>query len=73
MDDLIDGNAELAEAIFKAGFQAFLAPTLDSEWVASIVPEKYANDEYQIYSIILDYMNVKTSQNDMEKARSTIR
>jgi carnosine N-methyltransferase len=72
LDDLIDGNAELAEAIFKAGFQAFLAPTLDSEWVASIVPEKYAHDEYQIYSIILDHMNVKTSQNDMEKARSCI-
>jgi carnosine N-methyltransferase len=72
LDDLIDCNAELAEAIFKAGFQAFLAPTLDSEWVASIVPEKYAQDEYQIYSIILDHMKVKTSQNDMEKARSCI-
>jgi carnosine N-methyltransferase len=72
LDDLIDCNAELAEAIFKAGFQAFLAPTLDSEWVSSIVPEKYAHDEYQIYSIILDHMNVRTSQNDMEKARSCI-
>jgi carnosine N-methyltransferase len=72
LDDLIDCNAELAEAIFKAGFQAFLAPTLDSEWVASIVPEKYAHDEYQMYSIILDHMKVKTSQNDMEKARSCI-
>jgi carnosine N-methyltransferase len=72
LDDLIDCNAELAEAIFKAGFQAFLAPTLDSEWVASIVPEKYARDEHQIYSIILDHMNIKTSQSDMEKARSCI-
>lgn len=72
LDDLIDCNAELAEAIFKAGFQAFLAPTLDSDWVSSIVPEKYAHDEYQIYSIILDHMNVRTSQNDMEKARSCI-
>jgi carnosine N-methyltransferase len=72
LDDLIDGNAELAEAIFKAGFQAFLAPTLDSEWVASIVPEKYAHDEYQIYSIVMDHLNVKTSKNDMEKARSCI-
>jgi carnosine N-methyltransferase len=72
LDDLIDCNAELAEAIFKAGFQAFLAPTLDSEWVSSIVPEKYAHDEYQIYSIILDHMKVRTSQNDMEKARSCI-
>ncbi|KAL5116093.1 hypothetical protein ACEQ8H_005989 [Pleosporales sp. CAS-2024a] len=72
LDDLIDCNAELAEAIFKAGFQAFLAPTLDSEWVASIVPEKYARDEYQIYSIIMDHMNVKTSKHDMDKARSCI-
>jgi carnosine N-methyltransferase len=72
MDDVIDGNAELAEAIFKAGFRAFLAPTLDSAWVASIVPEKYARDEYQICSIVLDRMNVQTSQNDMEKARSCI-
>jgi carnosine N-methyltransferase len=72
LDDLIDGNAELAEAIFKAGFQAFLAPTLDSEWVASIVPENYMHDEYQIYSIMLDHMNIETSQNDMEKARSCI-
>lgn len=72
LDDLIDGNAELAEAIFKAGFQAFLAPTLDSEWVASIVPEKYARDEYEIYSIIMDHMAVRTSKNDMEKARSCI-
>jgi carnosine N-methyltransferase len=72
LDDLIDCNAELAEAIFKAGFQAFLAPTLDSEWVASIVPEKYAHDEYQIYSTIMDHMAIKTSQSDMEKARSCI-
>ncbi|KAH7066868.1 methyltransferas-like protein [Paraphoma chrysanthemicola] len=72
LDDLIDGNAELAEAIFKAGFSAFLAPTLDSEWVASIVPQKYAHDEYQIYSIIMDHMNVQTSKNDLEKARSCI-
>jgi carnosine N-methyltransferase len=72
LDDLIDCNAELAEAIFKAGFQAFLAPTLDSEWVASIVPEKYARNEYQIYSIVMDHLNVKTSKNDMEKARSCI-
>lgn len=72
LDDLIDGNAELAEAIFIAGFKAFLAPTLDSDWVASIVPEKYAHDEYRIYSIIMDHLDVKTSQNDMEKARSCL-
>lgn len=72
MDDLIDGNAELAESIFIAGFRAFLAPTLDSDWVASIVPEKYTHDEYLIYSTILDHMSVQTSQNDMEKARSCI-
>jgi carnosine N-methyltransferase len=72
LDDLIDGNAELAEAIFKAGFRAFVAPTLDSSWVASIVPDKSTQDQYQMYSIILDHMNVKTSQNDMEKARSCL-
>jgi carnosine N-methyltransferase len=72
LDDLIDSNAELAEAIFKAGFKAFLAPSIDSEWVASIVPEKYIHDEYRIYSIVLDHMNIQTSQNDMEKARSCI-
>jgi carnosine N-methyltransferase len=72
MDDLIDGNAELAEAIFVAGFRAFVAPTLDSDWVASVVPEKYGQDEYQMYSTILDHMNVRTSQNDMEKARSCL-
>jgi carnosine N-methyltransferase len=72
LDDLIDSNAKLAEAIFIAGFKAFLAPTLDSDWVASIVPEKYAHDEYRVYSIIMDHLNVKTSQNDMEKARSCL-
>ncbi|KAJ4373374.1 hypothetical protein N0V83_003669 [Neocucurbitaria cava] len=72
MDDLIDSNAELAEAIFMAGFKAFLAPTLDSEWVASIVPEKYAHNEYQIYSIVMDHMKTQTSQADMEKARSCV-
>lgn len=72
LDDLIDGNAELAEAIFKAGFKAFLAPTINSDWVASIVPEKYAHDEYQTYSIVMDHMNVQTSQTDMEKARSCV-
>lgn len=72
LDDLIDCNAELAEAIFRAGFKAFLAPTLHSDWVASIVPEKYVNDEYQTYSTIMDHMKVQTSPNDMEKARSCI-
>jgi SAM-dependent methyltransferase len=72
LDDLIDCNAELAEAIFKAGFNAFLAPVLDSDWVASIVPQKYAHDEYQIYSIVMDHMKVETSKNDLEKARSCI-
>lgn len=72
IDDLIDLNASLAEAIFVAGFKAFLAPSLDSEWVASIVPEKYANNEYAIYSIIMDRLGAQTSRNDMEKARSCI-
>ncbi|KAH8728146.1 methyltransferase-like protein [Phaeosphaeriaceae sp. PMI808] len=72
LDDLIDCNAELAEAIFKAGFKAFLAPTLDSSWVASIIPEKHANDEYQIFSIVMDHLDAKSSPNDMEKARSCV-
>lgn len=72
LDDLIDSNAELAEAIFMAGFKGFIAPTIDSDWVASIVPEKYARDEYQIYSIVMDHLNVQTTQNDMDKARSCI-
>jgi carnosine N-methyltransferase len=72
IDDLIDSNAELAEAVFMAGFKAFIAPGLDSEWVASIVPEKYAFDEYQVYSIVMDHLNVQTTQNDMDKARSCV-
>lgn len=72
LDDLIDSNAELAEAIFKAGFKGFIAPTIDSDWVASIVPEKYARDEFQIYSIVMDHLQVQTSQGDMDKARSCI-
>jgi carnosine N-methyltransferase len=72
VDDLIDSNAELAEAIFMAGFKAFIAPGLDSEWVASIVPEKYAHDEYQIYSMVMDHLNVRTNQTDMDKARSCV-
>ena len=72
MDDLIDSNAELAEAIFCAGFQAFIAPTLDSEQVASIVPEKYAHDAFQVYSAVMDHLGDKATVNDMEKARSCI-
>jgi carnosine N-methyltransferase len=72
LDDLIDLHAELAEAIFKVGFKAFLAPRLDSEWVASIVPEKYANDEFMMFSTIIKNLDVKTTQSDMEKARSCI-
>ncbi|KAF2247171.1 methyltransferas-like protein [Trematosphaeria pertusa] len=72
LDDLIDSNAELAEAIFREGFQAFIAPGLDSEWVASIVPPKYAHNEYQIYSIIMDHLNAQATQTDLEKARSCV-
>ena len=72
LDDLIDSNAELAEAIFVAGFKNFIAPTIDSDWVASIVPEKYAYDEYRIYSIVMDHLKIHTTQNDMDKARSCI-
>jgi carnosine N-methyltransferase len=72
LDDLIDGNAELAEAIFTAGFKALIAPTIDSEWVASIVPLKHAHNEYQVFSTVMDHLNVQTSQADMDKARSCI-
>ena len=72
LDDLIDSNAELAEAIFMAGFEGFIAPTVDSDWVATIVPEKYARDKYRIYSIVMDHLNIQTTQNDMDKARSCI-
>lgn len=72
LDDLIDSNAELADAIFVAGFKAFLAPTLDGDWIDSIVPEKYVPDEYKAYSIVMDHMNVQTTKNDMDKARTCI-
>ncbi|EMD58524.1 hypothetical protein GGP41_005985 [Bipolaris sorokiniana] len=77
VDDLIDQNANLAEAIFAAGFKSFLAPTLDSEWVASIVPEKYARDEFKVFDIVLDALIVdgrgsRAGQNDLEKARSCV-
>ncbi|KZM20453.1 Carnosine N-methyltransferase [Ascochyta rabiei] len=72
MDDLIDRNSELAEAIFMAGFKGFIAPTIDSDWVASIVPERHAHDEYRIFSIVMDNLKVQTTQNDMDKARSCI-
>ncbi|KAJ4288473.1 hypothetical protein N0V90_011709 [Kalmusia sp. IMI 367209] len=71
IDDLIDSNAELAEAIFCAGFQAFIAPNLDSDLVASIVPET-ARDPFQVYGAVMDYLGVKTTVNDAEKARSCI-
>ncbi len=69
---MIDSNAELAEAIFVAGFKAFLAPTLDSDWVASIVPEKHAHDEYKIFEIVMDELGARTSPGDVEKARSCV-
>ncbi|RAR09015.1 methyltransferas-like protein [Stemphylium lycopersici] len=76
VDDLIDLNAALAEAIFVAGFKAFLAPSLDSEWVASIVPEKYASDEYKVFDTVLDVLVAKrggkASANDLDKARSCV-
>lgn len=72
LDDLIDSNAELAEAIFMAGFRTFMAPTLDSEWVATIVPEENAHDEYKVYSTVMDHLDVQTTQGDMDKARSCV-
>ncbi|KAF2194789.1 methyltransferas-like protein [Zopfia rhizophila CBS 207.26] len=72
LDDLIDSNAELAEAIFKVGFRAFVAPSIDSDWVASIVTVKDAHDEFKIYSTVLDHLGVHSTQNDMDKARSCV-
>ncbi|KAF9734460.1 hypothetical protein PMIN06_004622 [Paraphaeosphaeria minitans] len=72
LDDLIDSNAELAEAIFCAGFRAFVAPNMDSEQVASIVPEKYAHDPFQVFSAVMDHLGAKATPNDMEKARSCV-
>ncbi|KAL1592340.1 hypothetical protein SLS60_011418 [Paraconiothyrium brasiliense] len=72
LDDLIDSNAELAEAIFCAGFQAFIAPSLDSEQVASIVPDRYARDPFQVFSAVMDHLGAKGTANDSEKARSCV-
>ncbi|KAF2276845.1 methyltransferas-like protein [Westerdykella ornata] len=72
LDDLIDSNAKLAEAIFTHGFRNFLAPTLDSEWVATIVPEKYAHDEFEVYSAVMRHLDVQLSPNDVDKARSCV-
>ncbi|ORY13422.1 methyltransferas-like protein [Clohesyomyces aquaticus] len=76
LDDLVDSNADLAEAIFKVGFKTFIAPALDSEWVATIVGPKNAHDEFLVYSTVMDHLNFRTTpenfQNDVEKARSTV-
>jgi SAM-dependent methyltransferase len=62
----------LAEAIFKAGFKSFLAPTIDSNWVATIVPEKFAHDEYKVFSTVMDHLSVESSETNMDKARSCV-
>jgi len=72
LDDLIDDNAELAEAIFTVGFRAFIAPGLDSEWVASVIPQKVAHDEFLVYSTIMDCYGVKAARVDIEKAVSCV-
>jgi carnosine N-methyltransferase len=36
------------------------------------VPEKYAYDEYRIYSTVMDHLNVQTTHNDVDKARSCV-
>jgi SAM-dependent methyltransferase len=72
LDDLIDSNSKLAEAIFVTGFRGFLAPTLDPDWVASIVPETHAHDQYEVYSILMDHLKAQATQNDMDKARGCV-
>jgi hypothetical protein len=72
LDDLIDSNAKLAEAIFVTGFRNFLAPTLDPNWVAGILPETRSHDQYEVYSAVMDHLKAQATQNDMDKARSCI-
>jgi carnosine N-methyltransferase len=36
------------------------------------VPEKYAHDEYKIFNIVMDALGARSSQGDVEKARSCI-
>lgn len=36
------------------------------------MPEKYAHDEYQVYSMVMDKLGVQTTQTDLEKARSCV-
>ncbi|KAF2011167.1 methyltransferas-like protein [Aaosphaeria arxii CBS 175.79] len=73
LDDLISSNAALAEAIFCAGFKGFIAPSLDAEWVATIVDEKHAHDELKVYETVLDALDGgKATPTDLEKARSCI-
>ncbi|CAI6336254.1 unnamed protein product [Periconia digitata] len=72
IDDLVDSNASLAEAIFVTGFQAFIAPGLDSEWVTQIVPDHATRDVFDVYSTVMDHLNVTSTQNDLEKARSCV-
>jgi carnosine N-methyltransferase len=67
---LIDSNAELAEFIFCAGFRTFVAPNLDSDQVASILPEN--NDPFQAFSAVMDHLGAKGTASDSEKARSCV-
>lgn len=45
---------------------------MDSEQVARIVPEKFANDRFQVFSTIMDHLGAKAAPNDLEKARSCV-
>jgi hypothetical protein len=36
------------------------------------VPEKYAYDEYKVFGIVMDALGAKTSEGDVEKARSCV-
>lgn len=74
MDDLLDGNAELAEAIFVIGFRHYVAPTLDPEWVATIVREEdaRAGDQFTVYSTVMDHLGAENTERDLSKARSCL-
>lgn len=54
------------------GFKSFLAPTLDPDWVASIIPETRSPDQYEVYSMVMDHLDARATQNDMDKARSCV-
>ncbi|OCL07163.1 methyltransferas-like protein [Glonium stellatum] len=71
LDDLIDQNADLAEAIFKVGFRSFVTPMLDPAILSTLHATKN-DDQLQIYSTVIDKLGIKAAPTDLDKARSCI-